>query len=393
MLELEVTITVFIFLPWFILFWRNIKKGIPLNKEERVLAWLGVALFSITVIFQIFQFFGVTPSFLATYSLYVVVGFAIIGSIMVGSFLMSRRSKEYQKEPTIRASKLRFSIRKDKRIDFWMVAFTSGMIGAIMILMVLSLPSKPLTPQASLAENFTKIPMIASGIVGIVVCILLASNLLLDIRNDRKKRQIPYLTSTKDFDEAYEAVIEVHEPSLKKDMLTRFQPKLNVLCNYQWNNAKDRIEKTLTNIIPDKLSNDPPIYLQFLAMILHSFGEHVTDTINKKWLKDIENLYNAPDWHESSISYVLYILQELKGYSEDFMETLIDDAVTRWSSLKFTAYASYIDLSQLKKRDESGYRKILRYLRRRMDDATRNKQQEALARLDKLYSRAEGINR
>jgi hypothetical protein len=60
-------VAVFIFLLWFILFGKKVRKGIPLNREERVLAWLGIFFLIASVIPQYLDFFGVTSSTITPY--------------------------------------------------------------------------------------------------------------------------------------------------------------------------------------------------------------------------------------------------------------------------------------------------------------------------------------
>jgi hypothetical protein len=73
----------FIFLLWFILFWNKAKRGVPLDREERVLAWLGIIFIIVSLSFQILEWAGVTPSFLVPYLAAIVLGFAVVGLICI----------------------------------------------------------------------------------------------------------------------------------------------------------------------------------------------------------------------------------------------------------------------------------------------------------------------
>jgi hypothetical protein len=75
------------------------EKGIPLSKEERILAWLGVVFLIVGIVFQAFSWFSITPSFLAPYSSYIVLGFALVGVILL-AFLIGQRTKKIQPKKT-----------------------------------------------------------------------------------------------------------------------------------------------------------------------------------------------------------------------------------------------------------------------------------------------------
>jgi hypothetical protein len=289
-------------------------------------------------------------------------------------------------------SRLRFSIRKERRVDIAQTAITSVIFGPILIIVILSIiQSQTLAPQAILPVTFITITSICVGIGLTIWGALLLSNLLLDTWEARqgpiRQRRKAYLIVTKDFDNAFEAVQQVSDTTTKRIMLNDFQSQLSKLIEYEWNQVKDRIEKVLDSLIPEKFSDDPyvKLHIQFLAMIIDKYGQTVIEKISKKWLKEFERMYNDPDYRTDNISVIFDIFQELHGYDENFLESLIDDS-TRWTQIKFSLLLDHIGFSELRKRDEVAYNGVLQYLRRKMDDAGQNKNDEAFKRLEMLYS-------
>jgi hypothetical protein len=289
-------------------------------------------------------------------------------------------------------SRLRFSIRKERRIDVGQSAIASVIFGPILIIIMFTIvPSETLASQASVAYTFIKIASICVGIGLTAWGALLLSNLLLDTWEARQRpirqRRNEYLKVTKDFDNAFEAVQQVSDTTTKRIMLTDFQKQLVKLTKYEWNQVKDRIEEVLGCLIPDNFSKEPHMrsYIAILNMIIHHYCENVIHTINKKWLKELEGMYDDPNYPTDDIVIILNILQKLHRYSADYLEKLIDDA-TRWSQMKFSLLSHNIGFSELKERDETAYNKVLQYLRRKMDDAGKNESEETFKRLETLYS-------
>ncbi len=290
-------------------------------------------------------------------------------------------------------SRLRLSIRKEGRLDIWMTAIALVISGPILIIIIVPMaPSVSLEPQASFTYIFVKIFSVCVGIGLTAWGVLLTSNLVYDWWGPRQRlirsRRDAYLKVTKDFDNAFDAVQQVSDTTTKGIMLKDFQSQLVKLCEYEWEQVKDRIEnKVLGCLIPDKFSNDPhsKLYIQFLAMIIDRYGQNAVEKISKKWLTEFERMYNDPNYRTDVISMTFGIFQELQGYNENFLESLIDDA-TRWTEMKFNLLSNNIGFSELKKRDEIAYNRVLQYLRRKMDDAGQNKNDEAFKRLETLYA-------
>lgn len=293
-------------------------------------------------------------------------------------------------------SRLRLSIRKERRLEIWEMAIALVISGPILIVIMVTLTSsEPLTSQASLVYIFIKILSIGVGIGLTAWGILLASNLVYDWWEPRQRlirsSRAAYLKVTKDFDNAFEAVQQVSDTTTKRIMLTDFQSQLVKLSKYEWNQVKDRIEKVLDCLIPNKFSNEPHVtlYIHFLAIVINHFGENVIPAISKKWLKESERMCDDPDYSTDDLSMIFGMLQELHGYSEDYLERLIDDA-TRWTQLKFSLLSNNFGFSELKERDEIAYSRVLQYLRRKMDDAGQNENDEVFKRLETLYTIAKG---
>lgn len=382
-------VTVFIFLLWFILFWRKIKKGIPLNREEKILAYLGSVLLIVSVVFQIFQFFNITPSFLAPYSLPIVLGFALVGIAIIALFLISRHSKKIQLETTMRRTpRLRFSVRKEKRMDVLMVAFVLVIFGPTLIMMILSFPSEPLSPQESLSYQVMKIIAIGMGISFTMLGIWMVSNLFLNVWGERKQsiadRNNALQKIVEDFDKSFRDLKQATQQKTKKMLLDDFQNKLRDLCyEYPWNEEKSvRITEVL-NYIPNKFIDNPNAnsYLLFLGFIVHREKDHTTKMIREKFLVELEKSYNNPQFETDPKP--IGLLQELHEYSEEYMMKLIDDAssTTKWSDQKFQALGKSIELWELKKKDIDAHARISQYIISKMEDAEKNNDEVAWKRL------------
>jgi len=190
------------------------------------------------------------------------------------------------------------------------------------------------------------------------------------------------------FDESFRALEQATQPKTKAIMLEYFQPKLRKLCyDYDWNDeVKDRILKVL-NYIPKSLADDPNVnnYLQYLGMITNRCGKYVMNTIKERFLGELENLYADPRFETNA--QLLSLLQELHEFSEQYMMELIEDAgsIADWSDQRFQALCGSIELWELKK-DREAHKRVGNYLRIKMDDAERNKDEKTLDRLKKIYN-------
>lgn len=286
-----------------------------------------------------------------------------------------------------------------RRTEFWTTAVIVEITGPIFIYTFYSLFST--SPES--ARTFSLITAI-TGIGAIVAFMVLFAWLAIAEHyaiQESKKRLIAqceatYLNDIKNFDRIKKAVQEESDPDLKTEALGDFQDQLHTLCHhYEWSKVKDKIEAVLEDIIPEKLFDEPhkphaKKYIQFLAMIIDCFGENVIGIIGKKWPKEIDKFYDDPNYDTTSIYYVLHILLQLRGYSKDYLMKLIDDAVTRWTELRFQTLIGDLGLAfdELKKRDESAHEEIIAYLQRKRRDAKQNKEDIAYNRLSTLFKMA-----
>lgn len=278
------------------------------------------------------------------------------------------------------------AVGREKRPRFWTIMIIMAIGGSILIALGLSLPF-PVPISANWVLYYAKVFLIGGGIAILLVFTVFTTIELYLGWESRKKRMITCLKLFKDFDDAFNVVQEVSAPELKMDMLRRLRSKLVPLCNScSWKEAKDRVGKVL-EFMPEKLSSESSLYLQFLTIIIQSYGEIVVEIISKKWLKEIQNLYDDTQSNFSLID-VLYILQELHGYDYSFMEKLIDDATLYWSEFRFDMLADHIGFAELKKRNPSAHELILKYLLRKLEDATKGKEDEIKKRLRFLYNKA-----
>lgn len=172
-------------------------------------------------------------------------------------------------------------------------------------------------------------------------------------------------------------------------MLSELRHKLHSLCyDYDWSDeVEDRIIRIL-RYIPERLSKDPNIddYLQFLKMIINRHGQHTVAMIREKFSDELEQLYNDPKSEKNPM--FLSILQKLHNYGEDFLMKLVDDAAYQWSDKKFDVLGINIEFWELKSRDTKAYERLLKYLRKKMDDAERKKDEKTYARFKRLYASA-----
>jgi hypothetical protein len=286
----------------------------------------------------------------------------------------------------------RVPVKKGRRAEFWETTIVMMIGGAVLMGFVYSYSPASISQEAILAFLVAKYTALGVGILMLALSVWLTVAELVAVWELRsqpiKDRKAAQLNFFREFDEALEAVQEVHDPDLKVDMLYRFKDKLTALCKtYRWEQAKDKVGKVI-ELIPQRLSIGPQVYVQFLTMLVSCYGQHVAGTIKAKWLTEIESLYDDPNYRTDSISNVLYLLQELHEYSANYIEKLIDDAATQWTELKFQLLAHNIDFSEVKRRDALAHKTILSYLRRKMDDAAKNKEDKAYDRLRILYDNA-----
>lgn len=349
----------------------------------------------------LFQWVGITPDFLKPYTLLIGIGLllTIVAIIMIGLYLSHSQKSTMQpislnEKEKSRFSKLRFSIKKERRLDMWFLAITAIFLGPITILTITSFP-EPVLPQGILEYYITKITAIIVGSFFTVFGLWIISNLILDTWEANRQlainRQNIFKAITKDFDNAFDAVQQVSEPSTKLKMLYDFQEQLNKLCDkYEWYTVKDRIDKVFQCLIPDKLSNDPSgkRYIQILAIILYCYKANVTNTISTKWAKELEKLYNDPVYSTDDVAIILGMLQELNGYREEYLEKIVDEATTQWTQLKFNLLVHNIGFAKLRELDEEAYLRVLKYIRRKMEEATQTKREEEQKRLNLVYDLA-----
>jgi hypothetical protein len=193
--------------------------------------------------------------------------------------------------------------------------------------------------------------------------------------------EVAYSNLTKKFNRTLKAVEQTSDPETRALDLDKLYDEFRDLCyNYEWDKAKGEVEKILDYAaIPEKLFGDPNAkrYVQFLAVVINRFGEHVIDIISKKWLGELDRFYNEPNYcDKTSIPNLLYVLLELRRYSKGYVMKLVDDAATQWS------------VHELKKRDESAHEEIVSYLRGKWEDAKRSGQKIAQDRLKTLFDMA-----
>jgi hypothetical protein len=203
-----------------------------------------------------------------------------------------------------------------------------------------------------------------------------------------KEQEIAYLSAIRDFKNAFHAVQEVSEASTKLKMLFDFQDQLNQLCQrYKWNQMKEEIGKVLMCIIPDKLTNDSlgKKYVQILAIILDCYKETVVNIISTKWGKELEKLFNDPDYRTDDVAVLFVMLQQLNRYSEDYLEKIVDDAAIKWSKLKFSLLAYNIGFAKLRDSDYTAYARMLSYIRRKMEQSVKDNKEEESRRLEIIY--------
>jgi hypothetical protein len=206
-----------------------------------------------------------------------------------------------------------------------------------------------------------------------------------------EEQRIEYLNTIRDFKNAYDAVREVCEASTKLKMLFDFQEQLNQICQrYKWHQVREEIGKVLVCLIPDKITNDSMgrRYIQILAIILDSYNENVIRVIREKWEKELEKLFNDPEYHTDSILYIFIILQELHEFNEEYLEKIVDDSVTNWTPLKFSLLVHNIGFSKLRTLNEEAYTRLLKNIRRKIEQSAQANREEEHRRFEILYDYA-----
>jgi len=289
-------------------------------------------------------------------------------------------------------SRLRKPIRADKRMDMFVTSISMLVLPITLFAITLSISTETIPAQNMFMFNVIKVSSIGAGISIELIGAFIGLNLMLDVIESRKqlsqKRETAYLTILKDFDSAFDAVQQVSEPSTKLKMLYDFQGQLNKLCKgYEWNQVKERIDRVLEYLIPNKLVNNPfgKRYIQILAVILDRYNENVLGFIKNKWKGELERLFNDPNYRTDDIALLFVILQQLNGFSEEFLETIIDAATTHWSTLKFGLLVNNIKFAKLKESEETAYARVLVYIRRKMEQAAQANKEEERKRLLLIY--------
>lgn len=291
-------------------------------------------------------------------------------------------------------SRHRIFVKEDQITNFWFIVATFGIFGPFMIMIAYSF-NFPITSSSSplFTLDVIKATMIGIGIFFLGLTAWLAGNQLYNMWESKQQliiaRKSAYKKLTKDFDYAFDAVREVSEPNTKMKMLSDFQCQLDKLCSseYEWNLVKDRIDKVFQFLIPDKFFNDSfsERYIQILATILNCYKANVISTINTKWSKELETLFNDSKYRTDNIATIFIMLQEIKGYSDAYLEKIIDDAVINWSQLKFNLLVRYIGFAKLKELDEAASLRVLQYLRRKMEQAAQANKEDESTRLETIY--------
>ena len=289
------------------------------------------------------------------------------------------------------------SFERGLRDNVWLAMVILAIFGATAIAIAISFLSTTALQKTTFVflEIYT---MISAGILFITLSALFMITELMAMRKNQQmliiKRNNAYKNQIDTFREALDAVQETSDLDLKTEMLSNFQDKLLNLCqNYKWMEVKEQIEETLNCLIPENLFNEPKPhgkrYVQILSIIIGNFGEHVTLTINKRWLKDINKFYEDPNYDTTSISNVLSILLQLHGYSKNYLIKIVEDA-TMWSKLKWQILANNFEVafSEIKKRDYTGYKEIVSYLRLKMESSKKQNSEISFERLHTLYKMA-----
>ena len=289
-------------------------------------------------------------------------------------------------------SRLRRSpVKKEKRADFWTNMIMMIIIGAAMIAIALSFSSASLPQGATFTFHIIKYTMIGAGILMITLSAWLTITELYAMWESRThlitNRKITYLNVIKDFDKSFQNLKQATQPKTRETMLAEFQDKLRNLCDLHWNDeVNNRIVKVL-EYIPEKLSDDPHVdyYLLFLRMIINFYGKHTITTIKGKFLVELENLYNTAKFDK-----ILSMLQTLHGHSEEYIMKLVNDAgsTDQWSDSRFNSSMPNIEFWELRSRNQEAYNRVLQYLRQKMDDAERNKDEKTYDRFKKLWESA-----
>ena len=105
--------TVFIFLLWLILFYKKTKRGSHLNREEKVLAWLTLGLFIVSLILQVLEWSGITPSFLSPYLTVIVMTFVGSGLVITIILIVAWKRNRYTLDDRFENLTIHYSQRTD----------------------------------------------------------------------------------------------------------------------------------------------------------------------------------------------------------------------------------------------------------------------------------------
>jgi len=112
-----ISVAVFIFLIWFILFGREIRRGISLDRETKALTYIALLVGIVGIILESFEFFGVTASnfipYLADIKLGILISLPIL-VVLIAVAVVNSHKNGIRRFLTMRShSKLKRKITKE----------------------------------------------------------------------------------------------------------------------------------------------------------------------------------------------------------------------------------------------------------------------------------------
>ncbi len=290
--------------------------------------------------------------------------------------------------------KLRFHFKKEARLNIGTVGAICLLMGTVMIVMFLSFPPPPATTPM-LMYNVILSTAIISGIAIIALGGVFFSNVLLDIKqvrdNEIRNQKDTYTKLVKDFCNVRDNMQRVSSDSLRAKLSCELDAKLLALLKgYKWVKIENEVMSILNDVIPDRITIENHVMnISYLSAIVQYQRVNTIQKIGKNWGKDLEKLYDDQKCNTETLKEVVYLLQEINGYSSEYMMRLIEDMTSHASKLKFSLVSSNINFTKVKARSEDDYYKLLNFIVLKMDSAQRNNEnEEILERLRILYATA-----
>jgi len=240
------------------------------------------------------------------------------------------------------------------KVEFWQSAATAVGGGLVMIYLGFAFPliSTSGIPQLELWGIFATFEIAGGFLFSLGTLRVIAES-----RYQIQRRRLPRIARSeelarwlKDFDEIFRVLGKTQE-DLKRSIWNDFSAVLSRLIEhgYLWTpESRERIQKLadfIESSIPKAPVPDKGKYLEWLRM-LDNKDKQTFDYLKTKFAPVMNSLYEDPDMDLNAD--VIALRQEYYDYSRSIMDSLVNDAVNRWSDGRFSNVSNMIDFRAFK---------------------------------------------